>query len=205
MDIGILGTGRMATGLAVAWRKAGHSVTLGSRDPDAAAGRTGIPAGIAVGPHARAAVARDVVVLATPFRATAELVAAHAAALAGKTILDITNPFGAAPAGVSGIEVHRRALNRPAHWAAAFKTNFARTIGAEVVPPRQCLIAADGPQARQAAEQLARDAGFDAVDCGDLTSALALDLMVPLMIALDRQHAGGAGASSWRFVPGHEG
>lgn len=206
MDIGILGTGHMASGLAAVWSKGGHTVTLGSRDPKAAAAaHSGLPAGIRLATQAEAAAARDVVVLATPFRATADVVSAHAAALADKTIIDITNPFGAAPAGIAGIEVHRRALNRPARWAAAFKTNFARTIGAPADPRFQCLIAADGQQAHQAAEQLAGDAGFDPVDCGDLTSALALDLMVPLMIALDRRHVGGTGASSWRFVHGREG
>ncbi len=204
MNIGILGTGHMATGLAAAWAAAGHSVTLGSRDPQAGA-RSGLPSGVRLGGQADAAAARDVVVLATPFRATADTVAAHAAALAGKIIVDITNPFGAAPAGTAGIEVHRHALGGAAHWAAAFKTNFARTVGAPAEPRLQCLVAADGPQARQAAEELARDAGFAPVDCGDLGAALALDLMVPLMIALDRQHAGGGGRSSWRFVGGSAG
>ena len=33
MNIAILGTGRMGTGLARGWIKAGHQVTFGSRDP----------------------------------------------------------------------------------------------------------------------------------------------------------------------------
>ena len=33
MNIAILGTGRMGTGLARGWVKAGHEVTFGSRDP----------------------------------------------------------------------------------------------------------------------------------------------------------------------------
>src|SRR5690348_456450 len=123
MDIGILGTGHMASGLAAAWARAGHGVTLGSRDPQAAgASHRDLPPAVRLATQAEAAGARDVVVLATPFRATAEVVVVHAAALGGKVIVDITNPFGAAPAGVAGIEVHRRALGRPVHWAAAFKT-----------------------------------------------------------------------------------
>ena len=35
MNIAILGTGRMGTGLARGWVKAGHEVTFGSRDPGA--------------------------------------------------------------------------------------------------------------------------------------------------------------------------
>jgi predicted dinucleotide-binding enzyme len=33
MKLGILGTGKVAVMLSGAWRKAGHEVTLGSRDP----------------------------------------------------------------------------------------------------------------------------------------------------------------------------
>ena len=36
MNISILGTGNMATGLAVLFAKAGHTVTLGSRDAEKA-------------------------------------------------------------------------------------------------------------------------------------------------------------------------
>ena len=36
MNISILGTGNMATGLAVIFAKAGHTVTLGSRDAEKA-------------------------------------------------------------------------------------------------------------------------------------------------------------------------
>ncbi len=199
MEIGILGTGRMATGLATAWSAAGHSVTLGSRTPDATAERVG---GARMATQAEAAAARDVVVLATPFRVTADAVAAHAGALAGKLIVDITNPFGAAPAGVAGIEVHRRALGRPAQWVAAFKTNFAATVGRPAEPRRQCLIAAEDRSGFGTTADLARAAGYEPVDCGDLGAALALDLMVPLMIDLDRRIGGGTGASAWRFVPG---
>ena len=33
MNLGILGTGHVARLLAAAWQKAGHDITLGSRDP----------------------------------------------------------------------------------------------------------------------------------------------------------------------------
>jgi predicted dinucleotide-binding enzyme len=201
VQVGILGGGRMARALGAAWCRAGHGVLVGSRDPARlAADWTDRPADVRVGTHAEAA-AREVVVLATPFRATADVVRGHAAALAGKVIVDITNPFGAAPPGVAGIVVHQQALGRPARWVAAFKTNFWRTVGEPAEPPRQCLIAADDADARRAAAELARAAGLDPLDCGGLEHALALDLMVPLMIALDGRH-GGRARSHWRFVPG---
>jgi len=197
MDLGVLGTGRMGRALAEAWARAGHRVVLGSRTPEAVGA---LPPGLSGAGYAQAA-AQPVVVLATPYAATAGVVAAHAAALAGRIIVDITNPFGAAPPGQSGIEVHRAVLGRPAHWAAAFKTNFALTIGGGGSPPPQCLIAADGPQARAAAAELARAAGFAPLDCGGLEHAATLDGMVPLLLALDRSLVGGA-RSAWRLEPG---
>jgi predicted dinucleotide-binding enzyme len=129
-------------------------------------------------------------------------VAALGDVLGGKLILDITNPFGAAPAGTAGIEVHRRALGRPARWAAAFKTNFAATIAVPAEPRWQCLVAAESPEVFGAVAGLARDVGYDPVDCGGLDAAATIDLMVPLMIDLDRRAGGARGLSAWRFVPG---
>ncbi len=201
-DVGILGTGHMGQGLALAWAAAGHRVTLGSRD--AAAARARLPAAtasrLACGHYADAA-ARDVVVLATPFAATAELVGRHAGLLAGKVIVDITNPFGAAPAGMPGIAVHAAALGRPARWVAAFKTNFWCTIAAVDGRARPCLLAADDAAAKAVAADLARAAGFAPEDCGGLQHALTLDLLVPLMIEMDGQR-GATHRSYWQFVAG---
>jgi predicted dinucleotide-binding enzyme len=201
--IGILGAGRMGRGLGLAWARAGRRVVLGSRDPEGLArGWTGErPPSLGFARHADA-VREPVVVLATPFRATQELVRAHREALLGKVVVDITNPFGAAPPGVAGVAVHREALGGQARWVAAFKTNFWNTIGAPDGIRRQCFVATDDPEARAVADELARLAGYEPVDAGGLGNALALDLMVPLMIELDGRYGGGA-RSSWRFeVPG---
>ncbi len=201
MTVGVLGAGRMGLGLGRAWARSGHRVVLGSRDPEALAARAGaLPSGLSVAGWAEAA-AQPIVVLATPFAATASLVRGLAPELAGKVLVDITNPFGAAPAGQAGITVHQAALGAPAAWVAAFKTNFAATIAAADQPAAQCFLAADDAGARAVATELARDAGFAPVDCGGLDAALALDLMVPLMIRLDRGGEGG-GRSRWALLPG---
>ena len=196
LQIGILGTGHMGEGLGTAWAGAGHAVVLGSRDPSRV--RCNGPATLRVGTHEEAASQR-IVVLATPFRATAELCARLADRLAGKVLIDITNPFGAAPPGRSGISVHAEAVGAPARWVAAFKTNFWRTIAMVEDAPRQCLIAADDAGAREVAAGLAAAAGFEPLDCGGLAHAAALDLMVPLMIELD-QRFHGESRSHWRFM-----
>jgi predicted dinucleotide-binding enzyme len=95
MTISILGTGNMATGLAVLFAKAGHTVTLGSRDAEKAktvASKSGN--GIVGAALADAAGKADLVVLAVPFDAAADIISA-AGDLTGKTLVDITNPMTA--------------------------------------------------------------------------------------------------------------
>src|SRR3982074_286845 len=58
--IGVLGTGRVAQTMAAAWSKAGHEVTLGSRDPGSKS------LDLPVRPLAEVVAGADVVVNATP-------------------------------------------------------------------------------------------------------------------------------------------
>lgn len=93
MNIAIFGTGNMASGLAALFDKAGHNITLASREPVKAqtvAAKLGT--GIGVSSLADAAGAADAVVLAVPYEAAANVVEA-AGDLAGKIVIDITNPL----------------------------------------------------------------------------------------------------------------
>ena len=93
MSIAILGAGAMAKGLAALFAKAGYNVVVGARDvskAQAAAASAGHGArGDSI---AAAAKSADFVVLAVPFAAAAETLAA-AGDLSGKAIIDITNPL----------------------------------------------------------------------------------------------------------------
>ena len=72
MTIAILGTGNMAKGLAAVFSNAGYDVVLGSREPAAVdAGAKVTVAGIA-----EAAQQADTVVLAVPFEAARDVIAA---------------------------------------------------------------------------------------------------------------------------------
>jgi len=106
MNIGILGTGDVARSLAAGFLKLGHAVRLGTRDPRgakiagwlAAAGK-----GAGAGTFAEAAAFGEVVVLATLWSGTENaLTLAGRKALAGKVLIDATNPLvftpGAPPA-----------------------------------------------------------------------------------------------------------
>ena len=96
MKIGLLGTGNLAVTLGRAWAGAGHSIVVTGRDPGhatAAAEQIGAAAA-AVGPRDLANLA-DVVAVAVSWdglESALMLVGGPEGALAGKTVVDCTNP-----------------------------------------------------------------------------------------------------------------
>lgn len=108
MDIAVLGTGMVGQALAGGLARLGHSVTVGTRDPEATLARTE-PDGmgnppfaswrvdhdrIALTTYADAAAGAELVVLAGNGSAALDmLTAAGAGHLAGKVLVDVTNPL----------------------------------------------------------------------------------------------------------------
>ena len=96
-SLGILGTGRMGVRLAAMFARAGRTVVLGSRDRARAehiVASLGIP-GLTGGTYREAAEATNVLPAAFIRDGLFDLLEEHRAALDGKTIIDITNPFNA--------------------------------------------------------------------------------------------------------------
>jgi predicted dinucleotide-binding enzyme len=98
MKVGILGSGGVATTLAAGFLKHGHEVMLGTRDASKLADFAAKNAGAKVGSFTEAATFGELVVLAVKGTvASAALHGAGAAALAGKPVIDATNPLADAP------------------------------------------------------------------------------------------------------------
>lgn len=74
-QVTIFGTGNMASAIASVLGKGGANVTQISHEQ-----------------ASTATIEGDIVVFAVPYPAVAEIVATHSPALAGKTVVDITNP-----------------------------------------------------------------------------------------------------------------
>jgi predicted dinucleotide-binding enzyme len=86
MKIAIIGAGNVGKTLGTALRSKGHTVVYGSRNPaNHTAGN--------VKSVADALVGAEAVILATPWTATEALVVQHADGLAGKIVIDATNPI----------------------------------------------------------------------------------------------------------------
>ena len=205
MRIAIIGTGRMAGGLGKGWLKAGHFVAFGSRDPSSKNDfhrDVGLDARIYG--YEGAITAGEIVVLTIPFREVETFARNHAALLRGKPVVDVSNPMAPQPPDCrSGAEVTAAAIGEGARVLAAFKGNFARTLTGPVDAtgqPRDVHYCGDDTEGKSTLRGLIEDLGFRPVDCGALTAARSLDMLVPLLIEMDRRLNGGTAGSSWRFA-----
>jgi len=191
MRIAVLGTGKIGSTLGGVWQRAGHDVVYGSRSP----GKAG-PGGSRVVGTGDAIASADVVLIAVPGRAVAELVRAHGGELTGKIVVDAANRVGEP-------EFHSReavsAAAPTARYVRAFNTlgweNFAQ-------PPSDAdLFFAASANARQVAEDLITAVGLRPVYVGDANAAGIVDGLLPLWFSLVRQR-GGNRRLAFRLVGG---
>ena len=188
MQIGIIGTGRMGSGLGRLWLAAGHVIMFGSREPEkAAAMAANMGLNANGGAPIEAAAFGEVVVLATPWDVT-EAVVRGVGSLAGKVVIDMTNALdeegGAAlPNGTSAAE-------QIATWATgarvvkAFNSIYFRVLDAPEFAGQAAsgFYCGDDAEAKATAARLIADAGFDPVDCGPLFVARHLEWLAALWI-----------------------
>lgn len=197
MKIAILGAGAVGTTLAARWLDAGHEVTLAVREPSgpkasaAAAATGGRAPALSV---ADACAGADVVLLATRHEDAAAALAA-AGELAGKVVLDATNPLLPALAGlsvghtISAAERIQRLLPA-ARVVKAFNCTGAEIMADPILGPpgtgrrAAMFVAGDDTAAKATALRLAADCGFEAVDAGDLAVARLLEPLAMLWISL---------------------
>jgi 8-hydroxy-5-deazaflavin:NADPH oxidoreductase len=95
--ISVLGSGTVGEVLANGFLKHGYAVMRGSREVSKLAAWQQGKANATVGTFEQAAAYGEIVVLAVKGSAAAELVASLAGALAGKTVIDATNPIADRP------------------------------------------------------------------------------------------------------------
>jgi NADPH-dependent F420 reductase len=172
--VSIIGTGNMGQAIAGLAAKGGNSVQLiGSAD-------------------AATQVTGDVVVLAVPHPAVAGLLAERGESLAGKVVVDITNPLDLAtfdslvvPADGSAAAEIAAALPQ-SRVLKAFNTTFAGTLAAGTVGPlpTTVLIAGDDADAKALLAGIVSAGGLRAVDAGSLRRARELEALGFLQLTL---------------------
>jgi len=97
MKIGIIGSGEVAKALGVGFLKHGHQVMLGTREPAKLADWVKANPNARAASSAEAAKFGEVIVLAVKGSAAIDAMRAVGAALAGKVVIDATNPTTDAP------------------------------------------------------------------------------------------------------------
>ncbi len=202
MDIGILGTGKMGGTLGRLLAAKGHKVVLGTRDTKAAEQHfKNIPNCIVVSQQ-EAVNFGKVVILATPWPVTEEIVSDFSG-WDGKFVVDITNPLSPdiSYLMVSGntSAAERIAERIPTAFVVkAFNSINAANLGQPTFSgePAQLFYCGDNEDARNAVAELIDDLGFIPVCCGELTNARYLEAVAMLWIQM--AFVGGYGMS-WSF------
>lgn len=205
MKITLIGSGNMGSGLAKQFAKAGHQVGILARDRDKAA-QLAAQTGSQLLADAAAGGAAELVVVATRYE---DAVAAlePLGSLAGKVIVDITNPLTADYMGLtlgyssSAAEEIAKAFPQAA-VVKAFNTVFAQILqegpdfgNGQAVP---VFYAGDDEVAKEKARELIESTGFAPVDAGPLKNARYLEPLAGLNIYLGYGAGLGTGiAPAW--------
>jgi NADPH-dependent F420 reductase len=172
--LSIIGTGNMGQAIAAVAGRGGHSVQLlGQSD-----GQTQITG--------------DIVVLAVPYPAVSAVLAQRGESLAGKVVVDITNPLNfetfdslTVPADSSATAEIAAALPQ-SQVLKAFNTTFAGTLASGTVGglTTTVLIAGDDADAKSTLAGVITSGGLKAIDAGSLSRARELEAIGFLQITL---------------------
>jgi len=211
MEIAVLGTGIVGRTLAGRLHELGHHVVLGTRDPASTRARTDadrmgnppVSAWLAEHPDvelvtfADAATGADLVVVATNGQGTlAAVEAAGADAVAGKVVVDVSNPLdfsqGFPPTlFVKDTDSLAEQLQRAFSGARVVKTLNTMTAHVMVHPDEvgggdhSVFVSGDDAAAKQTVTELLRSMGHtDVIDLGDLSTARGAEMYLPLWLRL---------------------
>jgi NADPH-dependent F420 reductase len=204
MQVTIVGTGNMARGIATRALAGGHDVTIvGTERSKADSLASDLGGGGNGSVQAGDTVGGDVVVLAVPYTAAADVLATHRDNLGGAVIVDITNPVDfstfqplSLEAGSAAQEI-AGAAPEGAKVVKAFNTTFAGTLveGNVAGQPLDVFIAGDDEAAKATVKQLVEDGGMRAVDTGPLARARELEALGYLHMAIQEPLGTGFGSS----------
>jgi predicted dinucleotide-binding enzyme len=183
-DITIIGNGNMARGIATRAVAAGKQVEiLGQDAAKAQALATELGAGVTFGTTASAPQG-SIVILAVPFEAAKSVVTAYGDQLAGKTIVDITNPVNfetfdslvVAP-GYAAAEEIAALAPAGANVVKDFNTTFAGTLvaGESGGQPLDVFITSDDAAATEAVSTFVSAAGMRPLAVGPLKRSRELE------------------------------
>lgn len=210
MKTAILGTGHVGRTIAARLAELGHTVTIGTRDPEATLARTGTDttgtapfaawaaenAGITLASFRDAAAGAELIVNATNGAASLDVLAQAAAEnLDGKVILDIANPLdfshGIPPTlFVKDTDSLGEQIQRA--FPAARVVKSLNTLNADLMAHPASLpdagtvfVSGNDADAKHTVTQLLKEFGHqDVIDLGDITTARGTEMLLPVWLRL---------------------
>jgi 8-hydroxy-5-deazaflavin:NADPH oxidoreductase len=181
MKIGVIGSGHIGGTVGGLWVKAGHPALFSSRHPEELKDLvTDLGSLAQVGTVDQAIAFGDVIFIAVPYGALPQIGAQYGAALRGKIVLDACNAVATRDGTIAdevehnGVGLTSQKYLPGTRLVRAFNTLNYKKFASEANRPTPKLavpIAGDAAAALQAAADLVRDAGFDAVVVGKLADA----------------------------------
>jgi predicted dinucleotide-binding enzyme len=192
MRIAVIGTGSVGGTLGRRWAELGHFVCFGVRDladPSASALVGKIKGDARLASVRDAAKDADVVVLATPFAANQAAIAS-AGDLAGKILIDVTNPIGADLSwtvgfNTSGAEETAKLAPGARVYKAMNQVGFEVMADAAFAAATPVMfVAGDEPAGKTVVLDLVSALGFEAIDAGGLAIARLIEPYAVLWIHL---------------------
>jgi NADPH-dependent F420 reductase len=208
MDVAIIGgTGAEGFGLTLRLAKAGHRVTIGSRDADRAVAKAEeatsiLGSGAQVsGAENPAAAAAPVVVVTVPFQGAAAIYESIAPSITPDTVIcDCTSPLMASVGGRpshslrpwhgSAAEFVRTLLPHGTRLVAAFHTVSAGLLrGVDAPVDSDTFVMGEDAEAKAIVGSLVDDIeGMRWVDLGGLQMARIAEQMTPLLISVNARY-----------------
>lgn len=198
--IAIIGSsGRMGSAIAKSLAKRGHKLLLFGRSSTVTDGfaeelASSYPESEIEGIDCQvnACWEADIIILAVPYSAEAEVAAQIKPYVTQKIVISISNPMTENMDGMltpphSSSAEELQELLRDAHVVKAFNTNFAKNFDEPIIngQPVDSYIAGDNESAVQIVSNLVADIGFRAITVGKLATSHTLEHMQLLLIQLN--------------------
>jgi 8-hydroxy-5-deazaflavin:NADPH oxidoreductase len=199
-SISVIGTGNMARAIGALAVAGGNAVEIMGRDQAKAADLAKALGSNATTGEWGAVPAGDIVIVALLYASVVPVVAQYGDALAGKVIVDISNPFNSAadglaiPDGTSVAQEVAKAAPPSASVVKAFNTIFRHVL--EKGRP-DVFIAGDNAQAKAGVEAFIESLGLRPLDVGGLEMAHWLEGAGLVVMGLARH-----GVGNWDFALG---
>jgi 8-hydroxy-5-deazaflavin:NADPH oxidoreductase len=196
MRLTFIGIGNVGLALATRFSGLGHTITVAAREAQSESVRKALALIPSLKVEDPGSAVRDanIVVLATPFGAAEEALLSCGDGLAGKLVIDCTNPVGV---GLThGLESKSSGTTQlqqqfpGTHFVKAFSIygfeNFATDPCAVFGQAPTMMIAGNDSTAKATVASIVNEAGWFALDAGDAAAALHLEHMTLLWIKLVR-------------------